>query len=452
MVNPNEMSTEAPVTPPSKQRVWQVPELPVQRRLLSGVSEALAQELGVDVLWIRISWILLFSAGGWGALLYLIVWGCLSWAEYTEQTASSPRTAKGKDERARLVGLGLVVIGLSGVFTSMQGLDQQILWPSGLMALGLLLSWRRFDPRVLNRARGTYPMAQAIGGIVLTAVGASLVVFFAVGLNTAAAVLYLLIGVIAALVLATSPWWWRYLQRLDRERQDRAVADERAVVAAHLHDSVLQTLSLIQRNSDNPQVMLNLARRQERELRNWLDPDRASRLGGSVRGYIDNMASEIEELYGTPVEVVAVGDCLVDQAIEHTLAATREAVVNAAKHAQTDQIDVYFEVTDARLDVFVRDRGIGFDQATIGQDRRGIRESIAARMDRIGGTVVIVSTPGEGTEVELSIARPLEPGDAGKQRSPAKQRSGQVHITPEPITPENSSTSSGAAEPGERQS
>lgn len=393
---------------PESVRVWQVPELPPERRLLSGVSVALAQELGVDVLWIRISWILLFSAGGWGALLYLVVWGGLSWAEYVGQTASTERTAKGKDERRRLAGLGLVVVGLSGVFSSLHGLDSQILWPAGLMALGLLFSWRRFDPRVLNRSRGNHPMAQAIGGIVVTAVGAALIVFFSVGLNTAAAVLYLLIGVVAALVLATSPWWWRYLQKLDKERQERAVADERAVVAAHLHDSVLQTLSLIQRNSDNPKVMLNLARRQERELRNWLDPDRVSRLGGSVRGWVDDMASEIEELYGTPVEVVAVGDCLVDQSIEHTLAAAREAVVNAAKHAQTDQIDVYFEIADTRLDIFVRDRGVGFDVAAIADDRRGIRESITARMERVGGTAIIESAPGEGTEIELSITRSVQ--------------------------------------------
>ncbi len=383
--------------------LWQVPTIDTQRRLLSGVSGAVATELGVDIFLVRLAWIVLFATGGWGALIYVALWGLLSWTDYTNRSSQNPFLAKGRTTSRRLVGFALVVIGLAGIFSGLVGLDQAILWPAALMTVGLLLSWRRFDPRVANRSLGAHPMAQAIGGLVIATVGAALLVFSSVGVNTAAAVLYFIIFVLAVVVLATSPWWWRFLQNLDRERQAKAASDERAVVAAHLHDSVLQTLSLIQRNSDDPRVMLNLARRQERELRNWLDPDRASRLGGSVRGHLDAMASEIEELYGTPVEVVVVGDVLVEDAIGQTLAAAREAVVNAAKHSGADQVDVYVEISETRVEMFVRDRGIGFDPKSIQSDRRGIRDSINARMARVGGTALISSSAGGGTEVELSL-------------------------------------------------
>ncbi len=393
----------------SRTSFWQVPTVRPEGRILSGVSGAIAAEVGVDVLWVRITWVALFAAGGWGGLLYVIVWGALSWTGYNGYSAPFPPIAKGRTERSRSLGFGMVAVGLVGIFASMAGLPQSLLWPSGVMALGILLWWRRLGPGAVNRSGGRFPLAQAVGGPVIAAFGASLLVFLAFGLNSAAAILYLVIFIVVAGVLATSPWWWRFVQNLDRERQAKVLADERAIVAAHLHDSVLQTLSLIQHNADDPQVMLNLARRQERELRNWLDPDRASRLGGSVRGHLDTMATEIEELYGTPVEAVVVGDCIVDEHLEQALAATREAVVNAAKHSQSAQIDIYVEVSFEQVEIFVRDRGIGFEIGSVDNDRRGISESIEARMTRIGGSSTVVSTPGEGTEVELTVPRTVDP-------------------------------------------
>ncbi len=396
--------TSMPMTTDSEEPpFWQVPTVRKDGRMLSGVSGALAEEVGVDVLWVRITWVALFAVGGWGALLYVIVWGALSWTEYNGLSAHAPATTKGRTARSRSLGFGMAALGLVGVFANMGGLPQGVLWPAGVMALGVLLSWRRLGPEAVNRSGGRFPMVQAIGGLVIVAIGASLLVFLALGLNSAAAILYLVIFVSVAGVVATSPWWWRFVQNLDRERQAKVLSDERAIVAAHLHDSVLQTLSLIQHNADDPQVMLNLARRQERELRNWLDPDRASRLGGSVRGHLDTMASEIEELYGTPVEAVIVGDCLVDERLEQALAAAREAVVNAARHAQSEQVDVYVEISSEQVEIFVRDRGIGFDRDSVDSDRRGIRESIEARMKRVGGSSNVASTLGEGTEVELLV-------------------------------------------------
>lgn len=390
-------------TDQSPSPTWQIPALDEDNKLLGGVSAAFAGELGVDVFLIRIGWVVLFASGGWGALLYLVSWGILSWTSFKGLTASRPRIPKGRDARSRIAGVALCIAGLAGLLSQLPGPDEGALWSAGLMALGLLTTWRQFGTTLGPEDQRS--ILQMVGGLVVATIGAALLVFVLVGPSTLAAVFYLVIIVLVAVVLGSSPWWWRSLQRLDRERQAKAASDEREVVAAHLHDSVLQTLSLIQRNADDPQVMLNLARRQERELRNWLDPDRVSRLGGSVRGYLDDMASEIEELYGIPVEAVVVGDCFVDEVVEQALGAGREAVVNAAKHSGADQIDIYVEITNDDFEVYVRDRGVGFDPETITGDRRGIRQSIEARMLRIGGSVVIASTPGEGTEVELAVAR-----------------------------------------------
>jgi signal transduction histidine kinase len=165
---------------------------------------------------------------------------------------------------------------------------------------------------------------------------------------------------------------------------------------------VLQTLTLIQQ-SDDPVRMVALARRQERELRNWLDPDRASRTGGGLRGRLDELIGELEQRYPLSVDVVAVGDCLLDDRVEALLAAAREALVNAAKHSGADRVDCYVEVTPDHIEVFVRDRGKGFDPAAVGSDRRGLRDSIERRMQRIGGRCRIDTELGLGTEVELML-------------------------------------------------
>lgn len=261
--------------------------------------------------------------------------------------------------------------------------------------------------------------AQVVGSVVVIVVAFVMLVWPMARWGTDAQLMVaaLLCGLgVAAL---SAPWWWRLISDLDAERQARARSDERAEVAAHIHDSVLQTLALIQRNADDPQMMLNLARRQERELRNWLDPDRMSRQGRSLRGQLDAMASEVEELHGTAVEMVVVGDVLIDAAIEAIVGAAREAVVNAAKHSGTAQIDVYAEVQPDQIEIFVRDAGGGFDPAAIGSDRRGVRFSIEDRMSRAGGRAVILSSLGEGTEVELLLPRSVTPEPAVSDRGTA---------------------------------
>jgi len=189
------------------------------------------------------------------------------------------------------------------------------------------------------------------------------------------------------------------------ERTARIRSEERAAVAAHLHDSVLQTLALIQRHSDEPQAVSRLARSQERELRAWLYDPAVVREGGTWAGLVAGMVADVESDHLLTVDPVVVGDTPVDDAIAALGAAAREALVNAAKHSGAPSADLYTEVSPDRVSVFVRDRGKGFDPATVPDDRRGLRDSVSGRLTRLGGTAVVRSAPGEGTEVELVLPR-----------------------------------------------
>jgi signal transduction histidine kinase len=175
-------------------------------------------------------------------------------------------------------------------------------------------------------------------------------------------------------------------------------------VAAHLHDSVLQTLALIQRHADEPQAVSRLARSQERELRAWLyEPAAATR--GTWSSLVAGMVADVEANHALTVDPVVVGDAPVDEPLAALGAAAREALVNAAKHAGVGSADLYTEVAPDRVSVFVRDRGAGFDPEAVPGDRRGLRDSVTGRLERLGGKAVIRSSPGEGTEVELVLPR-----------------------------------------------
>jgi signal transduction histidine kinase len=176
-------------------------------------------------------------------------------------------------------------------------------------------------------------------------------------------------------------------------------------VAAHLHDSVLQTLALIQRHADDQQAVSRLARSQERELRAWLYDPKVVREGGTWAGLVAGMVAEVEADHAVIVDPVVVGDAPIDEELAALGAATREALVNAAKHSGATGVDLYTEVTPERVAVFVRDRGKGFDPATVPDDRRGLRDSVTGRLTRLGGTAEVRSAPGEGTEVELVLPR-----------------------------------------------
>jgi len=241
------------------------------------------------------------------------------------------------------------------------------------------------------------------GGMTLIGAGVTLaVVMLLDGRSIGVAFLAVLV-ILTFFTAMLGPWLWRAGTELNEERLRRIRADERAAVAAHLHDSVLQTLTLIQRNATDPATTTRLARRQERELREWLYSAGSSSITDEyLRGALAGIASEIEELHGVPIEVVVVGDCRVDDAGEALLKAAREAMANASRHSGADQIDVFAEAANGRLTVFVRDQGKGFDPEVVPDDRRGLADSIHGRLARVDGTAVVTSHLGEGTEVELS--------------------------------------------------
>jgi signal transduction histidine kinase len=221
-------------------------------------------------------------------------------------------------------------------------------------------------------------------------------------------------GRVGVAVLATAvgvflilgPWMVRLWNDLGTERRERIRSEERAEFAAHLHDSVLQTLALIQRHADTPSQTRSLARAQERELRTWLYGARPEADGDSTLSLaLDAIASDIESRFEVEVDVVAVGDCPVDERVDALLAAVREASVNAARHAGVGEVSVYVEVEPDRVSAYVRDRGVGFDVAAVPAGRLGVAESIIGRMARHGGRAEVLSSPGDGTEVTLEVPR-----------------------------------------------
>jgi signal transduction histidine kinase len=210
--------------------------------------------------------------------------------------------------------------------------------------------------------------------------------------------------ILVGIALATAPLWRRLLDQRAAERTAVIRSEERAAVAAHLHDSVMQTLALIQRHAEDPAVVGRLARSQERELRAWLyEPTVAT--GGTWAGLVARLVSEVEADHDVTVEPVVVGDLPVDEAVATLGQAAKEAVVNAAKHSGAASVSLYSEVTPSSVTVYVRDRGTGFDPDSVPPDRRGLRDSVIGRLTRLDGTATVRSAPGEGTEVELCLPR-----------------------------------------------
>jgi signal transduction histidine kinase len=215
--------------------------------------------------------------------------------------------------------------------------------------------------------------------------------------------------VVAAIVIGLGPWWLRIARDLVIERQARARAEERADMAARVHDSVLQTLALIQRRADQPQQVIQLARAQERELRSWLfdgpPPDSVAGRAMTLAAGVRLIQQEVEAQHEIAVEAVTVGDCELDDDLSALLAAAREATVNAAKWSGAPVVSLFAEVEPTEVVLFVRDRGRGFDPEKVPGDRKGLAESIHARITRRGGSATVRSAPGEGTEVSLVMPR-----------------------------------------------
>ena len=347
--------------------------LDTDRRAIAGVCAGIARSLGVDVTLVRLGFAMLALAGGAGILLYLALWAYA---------------------RARRVWLTVLLAFVSGALVlGAVGFSGRGIFGLALVVVGLWLALRRG-----GSLRPDAPVSY--WGLGLAAVGA------AIAIPGSASTLLAPGAVAAALVLFLGPWLWRLAHDRDAERTARVRSDERAEVAARVHDSVLQTLALIQRHAREPQRVSALARRQERELRGWLYGDHP--LGddsASLETALASAVADVEEVHGVRVELATAGDCPVDDGVGAVVLAAREAMTNAAKFAGVDEIDVYAEVTEDEVAVFVRDRGSGFDRAAVPADRRGIVESIEGRLERARGTATIATAPGEGTEVELRLPR-----------------------------------------------
>jgi signal transduction histidine kinase len=376
---------------PSGDPYWQVPRLRADRRWLLGVAAAIAAELGVDALWIRLSLVLLTFIGGAGLVLYAFCWLWFAYHARRRPEREYVPVAKGSTPAARALGVSAVVlgVGLAANRVLSTGIGDATVWPVALSMFGVLMVWSSGKVDWAAPAE----LVRAVLGILLMAVGVIAFVVSNLGLAVAPKALVISTVVLAGVVLVVAPWLWRAASQVGEDRLERIRADERARLAAHLHDSVLQTLSLIQRSADDKQTTVSLARRQERELREWLFGGAQRRPGEqSFRKAIAELAAEVEQLHGVPVEVVVVGDGVVDDTVQTALAATRELVVNAAKHSGAPRVDVYGEMGPEQIEIFVRDKGVGFDRSRVPADRRGLADSVIGRIERIGGSVNITSS------------------------------------------------------------
>ncbi len=375
---------------------------PRSGRAIAGVAAGTAAHLRQDPLLVRVGFALLATTGI-GIAAYALLWLTMPVAAPGDEPEGAPPIEGWRPSGARqwvaTVVLGLVAVSLLSGLTRWN--NSVVILPLVLVAAGITVIWRQLDnDRTLAVAGTRWTLA---GGVVLA--GAGLVTLLATtgqlanARNGFAATLVVLTG----LVLATAPLWRRLLDSRDEERAARIRVEERAAVAAHLHDSVLQTLALIQRHAEDQQAVNRLARSQERELRAWLYDPKVVREGGTWAGLVAGMVAEVEGDHALVVDHVVVGDAPVDDALAALGAATREALVNVAKHSGVTAADLYTEVTPTRVSVFVRDRGAGFDPDAVPSDRRGLRDSVTGRITRLGGTAHVRSAPGEGTEVELEL-------------------------------------------------
>jgi signal transduction histidine kinase len=395
--------------------------------MLGGVCTGLARHLGWPVLAIRIAFVALMLFQFIGVLAYGALWLLMPAAPATTAPGLESASRAGMRDLATprrrvdwgpLVALAALGTGLLWlVQVSGLGLSQRLFWPVAFACAGAALVWRQADSAQQKRwqaeaggrawlapfvARGGWPaLVRVIVGLGLVGAAFGLVVAQQGQLDQLPQVLAMSTLALAGMAVVAAPWIHRSRTALNTARAEKVRADERADMAAHLHDSVLQTLALIQRQAEDPRAVTQLARRQERELRTWLYGEELS--GTSLKAALTTAAAEVEDERGVPVELVVVGDAEPSEAVQALVRAAREALVNAAKHSGADKIDVYAEVTDDLVEVFVRDRGRGFDLDAVPEDRMGVRGSILNRVARHGGKATIRSRPGDGTEVRLEI-------------------------------------------------
>jgi signal transduction histidine kinase len=392
---------------------------------VAGVAGGLSARLGIDANVLRLLFAVLALADGAGVALYVLAW--LVMARQGESTSIGGRALA--DRRTLAFGLamatvfGCVLLALGALGL---GFVAGLIWPVSFGVAGLVVVWRAAteDEKVFllqvveeapvpgmpdQRTRRAL-VARVVVGVILVVAGLGGLVATRHPTGATLEAVASAAVVIVGFLVVFGPWWLAVARDLGVERRERVRTEERADMAAVIHDSVLQTLALIQRSSGDPREVTRLARAQERELRAWLfearppgsfDASKVTTLAQAVAV----VEAEVEESHGVAVESVVVGDCGLNDELRALLAAGREATVNAAAWSGAVTVSLFVEVEPTRVSVFVRDRGRGFDPGAVGEDRRGISDSIRARMTRHGGTADIRSVPGQGTEVELVMPR-----------------------------------------------
>lgn len=376
---------------------------PMPGRLLGGVAQGLAAQLKLDPVVIRLMFVLLSVVEGVGVVAYAVLWMISPREPY-----EGPRPPRDWSQLAAFSAIGMALLAFSWLTGASRGGIGVL--PFAVGGIGTIILWQQADPEHRkgwvsgatnsirkNRARTLLGVALVVGG----GIG-----FLAIEgeLGEAGRGLLFTAVVVGGLAVIAAPWLAGLWKELQLERRERIRQEERAEVAAMIHDSVLHTLTLIQRVAQDPREVTRLARAQERDLRNWLyqpAQDADATLAAAVR----RIAAEEEDAHGVAIEVVCVGDVDLDSEgrLAAMLKASRQAMVNAAKYSGSPSISVYAEVEGEEVTIFVKDRGKGFDLDSVPVDRMGIRESIIGRMERHGGSARVRTEPGEGTEVMLTM-------------------------------------------------
>jgi signal transduction histidine kinase/phage shock protein PspC (stress-responsive transcriptional regulator) len=392
-------------------------------RAVAGVAGGLADHLGIAVLWVRVAFAVLAAFGGAGVMAYGLLWVFVPQTRNeSKPTEVSPRE---KQQARGLLAMGIgLAVGVGALSGMLNG------WVAGGIAVtlvGAALVWREADEQQRRRWKtsgvvrtvvgqgGRSALFRVLTGAVLVVTGIAVFLARSVALDQMQFALLAVLATLVGVAVLTVPFWLRLVRDLGEERTERIRTEERAEIAAHLHDSVLQTLALIQKQNDAPREVLRLARGQERQLRGWLygpsgygGGQAADSGAAEPKGLSEAIAracGEVEDTFAIKVLHVVVGDCPLDERLTGMVYAAREATVNAAKHAGVGEVSVYAEVDQDSVEIFVRDRGKGFDPSMVPEDRHGLADSIRGRMERGGGELRLRTGPGEGTEVHLRMPR-----------------------------------------------
>jgi signal transduction histidine kinase len=394
----------------------------IDNAILGGVCGGLAIRLGVKERTVRIVFSLLALLSGVGLMLYMLIW--LTLPRAGEEQSIATRLV-GRRRKLRHILLGLLVIAAIAWFLSSLGVPNLgvFTWPLWLSLLAVFGVWKGASPderrhleellksapligKAASRDKRNFWLRVALGAI-LVFFGLRILRHFGGAWGFAAPALFGTLVLLVGVMILLAPWWLTTLDDLSGERRARMRVEERANVAAHLHDSVLQTLTLIERSAGDEAAVTRLARNQERELRAWLfDPDRAEAEAPTTYGsLLRALQGEIENDYGVTIELVTVGDRDADERIVALVAAAREAAINAAQWSNAPTVAIYGEVEADAIELFIRDLGRGFDVEAVPSDRHGIALSIRQRMQLHGGSASIKSIIGAGTEVQLTLPR-----------------------------------------------